>query len=496
MIKQYKFPIFLTTLVIIAIILFLPYFRLGIYRDEGVFLCIGDQILKGALPYKDCFDHKPPAIYYLMAIVITLLGKSIVALKATVLSFNIGTAIIIFFIGKKIFSENIGVISSFLFIVGMSLPAIEGFYAQTEPFLVFFSTLGILLFIIFHEKENNLFLLLSGVSIGISILFKQSAIFTLFPILIFFILQSYIKEISLKRNLKKISIIIPGVLFPILFVISYFWLHGALNEFFYDVITFNKIYSGMFLNIPLMIKSHINIFKHLGIILILAIISSVYICWKSINENNKNINIQIVIVIWLVLSFIPTFIRALPYYYVQVIPPVSLFASVGIIETIKGLTSPNNKNIRFLKVFVVVCLMLFLLITAYYNVRSLPADEKIIRYMNTTYEEQVQIGEYIEANTVLNEYIYAFDTNPEVYVLSNRSPPTKYIYLLPWNSNPVIQKEIIEDISRYNIQYIVVSKGRIYNNGTHAYAPLIYNYIIQNYHIVKSIGNTNIYKKN
>ena len=37
-------------------------------RDSGVFLYMGWQILRGRIPYRDVWDHKPPAIYYIDAL--------------------------------------------------------------------------------------------------------------------------------------------------------------------------------------------------------------------------------------------------------------------------------------------------------------------------------------------------------------------------------------------------------------------------------------------
>jgi hypothetical protein len=33
--------------------------------DQGVFLYIGTETLSGSIPYRDVWDHKPPAIYYI-----------------------------------------------------------------------------------------------------------------------------------------------------------------------------------------------------------------------------------------------------------------------------------------------------------------------------------------------------------------------------------------------------------------------------------------------
>ena len=37
-------------------------------RDYGIFSYIGQQIVLGKLPYKDAWDHKPPAIFYIDAL--------------------------------------------------------------------------------------------------------------------------------------------------------------------------------------------------------------------------------------------------------------------------------------------------------------------------------------------------------------------------------------------------------------------------------------------
>src|SRR5262245_8845426 len=37
-------------------------------RDYGIFSYIGQQITLGRLPYKDAWDHKPPAIFYIDAL--------------------------------------------------------------------------------------------------------------------------------------------------------------------------------------------------------------------------------------------------------------------------------------------------------------------------------------------------------------------------------------------------------------------------------------------
>src|SRR5260370_35436503 len=42
--------------------------------DEGAFLAIAQEILHGRVPYRDAFDQKSPAIYYLVASVLAMGG--------------------------------------------------------------------------------------------------------------------------------------------------------------------------------------------------------------------------------------------------------------------------------------------------------------------------------------------------------------------------------------------------------------------------------------
>src|ERR1051326_1095833 len=66
--------------------------------DEGVFLTIAQEILHGRLPYRDVFDHKGPAIYYLLAGVLALTGHlpfttQIVLARLLGVGANVATAI-------------------------------------------------------------------------------------------------------------------------------------------------------------------------------------------------------------------------------------------------------------------------------------------------------------------------------------------------------------------------------------------------------------------
>src|SRR5512134_3348825 len=46
-------------------------------RDSGVFLYVGWRLISGDIPYKDVWDHKPPLIYFVDALGLSITPDSL-----------------------------------------------------------------------------------------------------------------------------------------------------------------------------------------------------------------------------------------------------------------------------------------------------------------------------------------------------------------------------------------------------------------------------------
>src|SRR5262249_12485052 len=82
-------------------------------RDEGAFLTIAQEILHGRLPYRDAFDHKGPAIYYLVALLLwlthaaSLMTQILVARSVAVLT-DLATAAGLVLLGRYWWRTSVG----------------------------------------------------------------------------------------------------------------------------------------------------------------------------------------------------------------------------------------------------------------------------------------------------------------------------------------------------------------------------------------------------
>lgn len=131
--------------------------------------------------------------------------------------FDLGVILFLFKIGKKIFNEKVGLISSFLYSI-MVLPIQLSHFFCVDTFLNFFIVLSFYLIILLITKRKLLITSVAlSVSFGLALACKISALYFL-PIIGLSYLYLLGKEVLLqkKANLKKISeIIIAGVIFLI-----------------------------------------------------------------------------------------------------------------------------------------------------------------------------------------------------------------------------------------------------------------------------------------
>src|SRR5581483_4939433 len=89
--------------------------------DEGLYAAVGQAVGQGELLYRDVWDNKPPAIYFLYELIEKNFNHSYVDFRWAATFFLIATAGVIFYLARKISSADKAywtlVIFSFLAIV-------------------------------------------------------------------------------------------------------------------------------------------------------------------------------------------------------------------------------------------------------------------------------------------------------------------------------------------------------------------------------------------
>jgi len=468
--------------------LFLYHSR-GILDDEGYFMFMGKSILRGAHPYINYADNKPPGIWYLLAFVFKVFGNSIYITRAILYLINALSALVLYLVGKEIWNEKIGRVSALIFLIGMLIPAFDGYYVLTEPFMNLFSLLGLLLFI--RANKRTLYLAASGVAMGISILFKQTAILLLIAMIVFYLCKIWIPANRNKKyfgaSARNVLLLLCGFVVPLIPVASYFWSIGALGQMVYYTTMSLKGF-GSTINY----SSLVSDFESFSIVWLLSFASLLAIGYKFIQ---KNIDREIFVGIWLLLSLFPLVLRQYGHYYIQVLPPVCLLASLFITNLIPFLI-PFKEIFRqhdYVRLFTLVTIIVFVCFSIVLSVsegyQMLTSDQP--SYTINSFQNEMQTAFFIQSHTNTDDKILVYPYQPAIYFLSDRNPCTNLLFLQRPPIDEKTELKLLQQIIETSPKYLVWqtdTRGSITPG-----LPQIDAFLGSHFRKVQSIGNFDIY---
>jgi 4-amino-4-deoxy-L-arabinose transferase-like glycosyltransferase len=447
---------------------------------------IGDKITHGSLLYWDFVDNKVPGIFYLNALVFFIFGKSIIVPRIMLFLFNGMSALIIYFIGRNLWNENVGRMSCIFFLIGIYVPSIQGSNVLTEQYMVFFGSLGFLMFLKSHHNWKYLFL--AGFLLGIAILFKQPGILFYFSIFMYYLLNLRAEEnrnsIYIYQSIKSLFLIGCGLIIPILIAALYFYKVGVLHDFIYWSFIF--FIEGNYENRIQLFKL-ITPFEALTIVWVLALFSVVILVYKYIiNKYNSN---NLFVVVWLLAFGYTLTIRQYPNYLIQILPPVSLLASCAFEKLLPLFYLSNIRKAiskkEIMNSLVVICILGLMI----FNIC------KIVALDNEQMESkllinQIDISNFIILYTTPGEKILSFPFEPFIYFMSGRDPPVKYPFFVHYPADLIESFGVIDELKKSQIRYIIVNT-KIADAGN----KYIYKFIQKSYFKLDQAGRWAIYEK-
>jgi len=151
---------------------------MGLGVDEAHYV---QYALNPALSY---YDH-PPMVGYLIRLFITLMGKYPLAVRMPAILSGIGTAILLFFLGKKLRNSAAGFWAVAIFNSIPLFSAIGGITIVPDTILCFFYLLSLLFLWRLYEADRGGLWYAIGTVTGLSLLTKYTAVLLYPSILIF-----------------------------------------------------------------------------------------------------------------------------------------------------------------------------------------------------------------------------------------------------------------------------------------------------------------------
>lgn len=445
--------------------IFEPYW----YGDEGIYQVIGMALDKGKLLYRDIWDNKPPFLYLLYAI----FGSDQQIIRFVSIIFGLLSVVIFFILSQRLLKNKKSVfVSTLFFTVIFGLPVIEGNIANAENFMILFILLSA--YFVFAKKK----LFLSGIILALAFLFKIVAIFDFSAFLLFLFFVQHKSFNNLLNEIKKIIPFILGFMSPILITFFYFLITGAFADFLKAILFSNVGYVGY--GNKLLIPQGFLILK-----LILLFGFSLFL-FKKRNLIPQNF---LFIYLWFLFSLFNAFFSQRPYTHYLLVLLSSSSLLLGLIF--------SQRKFRLINIFLTVVSAIIIFTSFKFYTKNIAYYQNFLDFVlsrKTLYSYRAffdwntptdyELAQFIKLKTKANDNIFIWGNNGQVYKLSNKMPPGRYIVAYHIINSEKSLKETYDSFVKADPKIVIVTSQ---NN------PIPFK--INKYKNIINIGKTEIYEK-
>ncbi len=479
----FHIPTWLFFVLLAVIVLRIPnFFEPYSYGDETIYLTLGQGVRRGLTLYKDLHDNKPPLLYLTAAVAGNLFWFKGILLLTSLLGITF-----FFRFSEKLFPKIkfFPLISTTIFTVLTTLPFLEGNIVNAENLMIF-PTLGAFYIILFKTRNyKNIFL--AGLLFSISSLYKIPAIFDFSAVIFLWLLSTRLTKNNISKLCKDAAVLILGIATPIILTFAYYLLQGAFKEYLVAAYLQNFGYLSswrpdsqkdpfLVKNAPLLIRG----------VLVFIVNIFLYLIRKRVDKK------FLFLVSWLSFSIFGITLseRPYPHYLLQATAPVSFLTALIFSST------------SMLQVYVVFPLAIFFLIPLYYrfwHYRSINYYSNFInlatgkiskeKYLNTfggRIKINYEISGIVDHLTKPNDSIFVWEDSAQVYAISRRLPPIKYIAGYHINDYSSMENVVSVLTDKKPVIIITFIKSKP--------PPLLLKFIKDNYLLYKETEDYQIWK--
>ncbi len=443
-------PLLLTAALLLAALgLRWPFLDREIWNvDEGGTFTMAQQVLDGAVLYRDAADHRSPLVPYLKAAVLAVAGDWNTRAVHLVLALLMGgIAVALWQIARRRGDNLCGLFSAaiFTFLSITLLDPADAVSAHTGWFLAAFSAFGFAAFVTALGRPTLPRGFLFGALFGLSFLCKQPGLLdylVVWVLLALLIVQDRTRARSLIR-LWLASVL--GALLPVAAFTIYFAAHHAWREAIYYAFTYNtEIYvaeAPLLERLAGMRAPFALAWANAPVVLVLALAASLALLFQSARDVLRR-PFHPQLLVWLILGWCASGListglsgRTFSHYSTQLVAPLSLACGWGLSQFIAAVGRRKSSALSW-TTYAVTALALIVLAFSY------KPRARVLAQPDTF---PLEIAQLIRAHSAPSDRIFVWGYYPELYALSERLPSTRFIYtnfvtgLVPWtNLDPLV----------------------------------------------------------
>ena len=487
----------------------------SIHRDAGFYIYFGDQLLHGKTLYRDVWDHKPPAIYYLNAIALWIGQGSRWGVWLLEFIF-LFTAIVFSHLAlKRIWGTAAALAGTLLWLYGLEFTLEGGNLTEEYPLALHFISI-LLFFRLLEQPSRRGMQFLLGLLLAGTFLFRPN----IAAIQIMMILVLLVAAWTQKRSRDILPLLLwtgAGAALPILFVVGYFWSRGLFGELMDAVFTYNFAYSQLPLHQASRLVAGFNLLGNVARLSLAGYIASLWLFIKE--KQNRFIYSFILLSVPIMLYVNDPATRLYPHYYMSLLPLIALLGAA--LWHLPG--SWIASRLRLSHLHEIAGYSILIAVAMLYLFRSERAQGYINAYIGYTTDEQWMVEEtsrianHVRSITHPGDVVLFWGAYPDKNFLSGREAPTRALFY-PLYVDSSISRKLNEDFLHDLVAHPPVlivdlsdpaevpsldreKRGQQLDGGfTLLYTPQnlqqVFEFIEQNYTLFEVVGGKPIYKLN
>ena len=461
--KPWTWWLLVVTLALVAVVR-LRLLNLPLERDEGEYAYAGQLILQGIPPYELAYNMKFPGTYLAYAGIMAVFGQTPAGIHFGVLLMTMGTALMLFWLGRAVLDEVAGVVAATSYAALAASPTMLGLAGHATHFCAFFAVAGLCLMWRARQKETWSGLCAGGLLFGMSVLMKQHAVVIAgWAGLSFLCGKLFFAKGSFFRRLLSVAVYGFAMLTPFFLCCLWLWHAGVFAKFKFWTMDYCREYATIIPLSDAWIFLRHGLYEALpkGFLLLPFALAGFVLLWRDKRLASSRI--------WLfgfgvasVLSVVPDFYFR-RHYFLLMLPGVALLTGSAVSSLLQKRSQKSEADgagrlgwpvwiyLTALAVTVITCAPVWFWLT--------PDQVSRVAYNANPFPEAEPVATYIRTHSPPDARLAVLGSEPELYFLSHRHSVTGFIYTYglmeeqPYASQ--MQKEMIHDVEASRPEYIV-----------------------------------------
>lgn len=449
---------------------------MALQRDEGAYAYIGSGWRSGLVPYRDSFDHKPPLVYAVYALVTAIQDRSPELIRLSGTLYFLGSGVSVWVLARHVLQPWLAVLATGIYVMAGSSHLVDGLDLNTEHLLVLPATLACHFALRACRHGSFRSAVASGLLVGIAVSAKQVGALLLPVLGSLYLYYAWNKRRSFATGLRLISLSLAGIVFAIVPWLLYFWWQGALPDFLYGAIQSNISYVSMGIprgasntagtgDIPAataqvaeMVPSlQLSVLRKLrgGLRWLLFVPEGFHwlFATAALGAAYGLLKHRTLGVLGVSAYFICSWIGAkagfnnFPHYFVTTLPAVSILVVYGVDTLIKSQHSSTQSIARRTRqmagILIAVTMLISLSMPNSRYLAKTASQISLLRFGEDggTFTLSQQAAQRARALLDEPKSLYVAGAEPQIYWYADKRAPTKYIYEYPFKFVPGAREE-------------------------------------------------------